>query len=35
MQFEAINQFSEKEKPIANELLDRIILKNPANRLAS
>jgi hypothetical protein len=35
MRSEVISQFSEGEKQIANELLDRVILKNASNRLAS
>ena len=35
MQFEALSQFSEDEKRIAKELLDSLILKHTANRLAT
>jgi transcriptional regulator with XRE-family HTH domain len=34
MQFEALSQFDDKEKLIAKELLDSLILKHTANRLA-
>jgi len=35
MQFEALSQFSPNEKMVAKELLDSLILKHTANRLAS
>jgi len=35
MQFEALSQFSEDEKRVAKELLDSLILKHTANRLAT
>ncbi len=35
MQFEALSQFNEDEKRIARELLDSLILKHTANRLAT
>ena len=35
MQFEALSQFSEAEKQIARALLDSLILKHTANRLAA
>ncbi len=35
MQFEALSQFSEEEKRVARELLDSLILKHTANRLAT
>ncbi len=35
MQFEALSQFDEQEKRIAKELLDSLILKHTANRLAT
>lgn len=35
MQFEALSQFSEEEKRVAKELLDSLILKHTANRLAT
>lgn len=35
MQFEALNQFSEEEKKVAKTLLDSLILKHTANRLAT
>ena len=34
MQFEAINQFNDREKLITKELLDSLILKHTANRQA-
>ncbi len=34
MQFEAINQFTDEEKSVAKTLLDSLILKHTANRLA-
>lgn len=34
MQFEAINQFNDREKLITKELLDSLILKHTANQLA-
>jgi len=33
--FEALSQFSEEEKQIARALLDSLILKHTANRLAA
>lgn len=35
MQFEALNQFNEEEKRVAKEILDSLILKHTANRLAT
>jgi len=35
MQFEALSQFSENEKLVAKEILDSLILKHTANRLAT
>jgi len=35
MQFEALSGFSDEEKKIARELLDSLILKHTANRLAA
>ena len=35
MQFEALNHFSKEEKKIVKELLDSLILKHTANRLAT
>ena len=35
MQFEALSHFSEEEKRVASELLDSLILKHTANRLAT
>lgn len=35
MQFEALSQFSSDEKKVAKELLDSLILKHTANRLAA
>ncbi|MEE9343931.1 MAG: helix-turn-helix transcriptional regulator [Gammaproteobacteria bacterium] len=35
MQFEALSQFSENEKLVAREILDSLILKHTANRLAT
>ena len=35
MQFEALSQFDEKEKLVAKEILDSLILKHTANRLAT
>ena len=35
MQFEALSQFNEDEKRVARELLDSLILKHTANRLAA
>jgi len=35
MQFEALNHFNEREKMIAKELLDSLILKHTANQLAA
>ena len=35
MQFEALNQFNEEEKHVAKVLLDSLILKHTANRLAT
>ena len=35
MQFEALNEFSAEEKRIAKALLDSLILKHTANRLAA
>ena len=35
MQFEALNEFTPEQKRIAKELLDRLILKHTANRLAT
>ena len=35
MQFEALSQFNDQEKLVAKEILDSLILKHTANRLAS
>ncbi len=35
LQFEALRQFNDHEKLVAKELLDSLILKHTANRLAS
>jgi transcriptional regulator with XRE-family HTH domain len=35
MQFEALSQFDEREKMVAKELLDSLILKHAANQLAT
>ncbi len=35
MQFEALNEFTPEEKRVAKELLDSLILKHTANRLAT
>jgi hypothetical protein len=35
MQFEALSQFDEREKMVAKELLDSLILKHAANQLAA
>ncbi len=35
MRFEALGQFTEDEKKVAKEILDSLILKHTANRLAS
>ncbi len=35
MQFEALNEFTPEDKRIAKELLDSLILKHTANRLAT
>ena len=35
MQFEALSQFNDREKLIARELLDSLILKHTANQLAA
>ena len=35
MQFEALGQFNEEERKVAKEILDSLILKHTANRLAN